>query len=216
MNIKGIIFDLDGTLLYTLEDLKNSVNYALKHCGLKERTLDEIRNFVGDGIYKLIERATSENPCKTEECFKIFKEHYKQNSTNTTKPYDGALDFLKKLKEKGVKLAVLSNKIDSEVKKLTKIYFNNIFDYCLGQTRDLAKKPQADGVYYIIEKLGLKKENIIFAGDSEVDIKCAQNAEIKCLSVLWGYKDKEFLAKNGAEHLFSDFDELYNYLSEKI
>lgn len=212
MTVKGIIFDLDGTLLYTLEDLTNSVNFALKNCGLKERSIDEIKSFVGNGIIKLIERAIGDNQDKFNECHKLFLEDYKINSTKTTHPYKNSLETLLKLKERGIKLAILSNKNDDEVKKLSKYYFKDIFDISLGKCPEFDKKPDSKSTNFIIEKLNLKKEQTLFIGDSEVDILTAQNAGLKCLSVSWGYKTKEFLAKNKAQEIFDDFNELYEFI----
>ncbi len=214
MTIKGIIFDLDGTLLYTLEDLKNSVNYALKSCNLKEITLEQTRNFVGNGIGKLIERAIENNQKKYLECLEIFKQHYKENSNITTKPYPMVIENLKRLKEKNIKLAILSNKIDSEVKKLSKLYFDNIFDISQGETAKFDKKPDPKSSEFIIKQFNLKKEEVIFVGDSEVDIQTAKNASIECLSVTWGYKDKDFLIKNGAVHIYENFKDLTDYIIE--
>ncbi len=215
MTIKGIIFDLDGTLLYTLEDLKNSVNYALKKCNLKEITLEQTRNFVGNGIGKLIERAIGANQEKYLECLKIFKQHYMKNSNITTKPYPMVIENLKRLKEKNIKLAILSNKIDSEVKKLSKLYFDNIFDISQGETLNFNKKPDPKSSEFIIKQFNIPKNEIVFIGDSEVDIQTAKNASIQCLSVLWGYKDKDFLIKNGADILFENFKDLTDYILKK-
>lgn len=212
MTLKGIIFDLDGTLLYTLEDLFNSVNFALLKCDLKERTLEEVKRFVGNGIKKLIERAIANNKDKFSDCYKYFLEHYSTNSINTTRPYKNVLKGLKELKEKGLKLAILSNKDDSEVKKLSKYFFKDIFDISLGTSSNFDKKPDPKSTLYIIKELNLKKEDVVFIGDSEVDIQTAKNAGIECLSVLWGYKTEEFLIKKGAKKTFCDFDTLKEYL----
>ena len=212
MTINAIIFDLDGTLLYTLEDLKNSVNYALKELNLPQRSLEEIRNFVGNGIYKLIERSVGENSDKIEACLEIFKIHYSKTSKNNTKPYSGVIEGLKKLKSKGIKLAVLSNKIDFAVKDLTDTYFNGIFDISRGELPDFPKKPDPKSCFDILKKLKVKKEEALFVGDSEVDIQTANNAEIMCLSALWGYKEKDFLIKNGAKVMIKNFEEIFNYL----
>jgi len=212
MTIKGIIFDLDGTLLYTLEDLKNSTNYALKKLNQKERSIEEIRNFVGNGIKKLIERALGDKQELIDECLLIFLNHYKNNSLNNTKPYENIVDILIKLKNKGIKLAVLSNKIDIEVKKLVDYYFKNIFDIVLGETVQFPKKPNSKASEYIIQKFNLKKEEVVFIGDSEVDIQTAENTEIKCLSVVWGYKDETFLKEKGAQKIFKTPQELYNFI----
>lgn len=212
MKIKGIIFDLDGTLLYTIEDLKNSVNYALEHCNLEKRTLEEITNFVGNGIGKLIERAIGIHQEKYDQCLEIFKQHYAKNSNITTKPYPFVIENLKRLKEKNIKLAILSNKIDSEVKKLSKLYFGDIFDISQGETAKFNKKPDSKSSEFIIKQFNLSKDEVVFVGDSEVDIQTAKNTSIECLSVSWGYKDKDFLIKNGAKIIFENFKDLTDYI----
>lgn len=211
MSYKAIIFDMDGTILYTIEDLKDSVNFALNKLNLKQRTLEEITSFVGDGIYELIKRATDNNQEKIEKCFELFKNHYKNNSTNKTKPYKNSIETLLYLKKEGIKLAVLSNKIDSEVKKLSEFYFKDIFDISLGESEKFPKKPNPASCNYIINKFNLKKEEVLFIGDSEVDIKTANNANIDCISVSWGYKEKDFLIKNNAKNIIDDFSQLKNY-----
>ncbi len=216
MAIKGIIFDLDGTLLYTLVDLQDSVNYALIKNGLKKRTIEEIKSFVGNGIEKLIERAVYPKKEKFDICLSDFKHHYKKNSINKTKPYFSVVENLKKLKQKGFKLAVLSNKIDSEVKKLCDYFFFGIFDIALGAKEDFLKKPDSKSTLYIIEQLNLSKQEVVLIGDSEVDIKTAKNAQIECLSVSWGYKDKDFLIRNNAAKIFDDFSSLSDYLLKKF
>ncbi len=208
---KAAIFDMDGTILYTLLDLADSTNYALNKLNLKQRTLEEIRNFVGNGIYKLIERAVGDHQEKIEECFEIFKAHYKSNSTNKTTPYKNSLETLLYLKEKGVKLAVLSNKIDSEVKKLSDIYFKGIFDISIGESENFPKKPNPASTNYIIEQFGLRKNEVLFIGDSEVDIQTANYAKIDCISASWGYKTKDFLIKNNAKVIIDNFEQLKNY-----
>lgn len=212
MRIRAVIFDLDGTLLYTLDDLKDSVNYALKQCNLKERTLDEIRTFVGNGIYKLIERAVGANKEQLEKCFEVFKYHYNKNCNNTTKPYKNVIETLKKLKEKDIKLAILSNKADFAVKNLTNIYFKNLIDISMGENKKYAKKPDSTACLYILEKFNVKKEEAIFVGDSEVDLQTAKNAGIRCLSASWGYKEKEFLAKSGANIIINSIEEILNFV----
>ncbi len=216
MKIKALVFDLDGTLLYTLEDLCDSVNFALKKCNLKTRTIEEIQEFVGNGIYKLIERSIGDFQEKKEVCFEIFKKHYSTNSTNKTKPYQNAVQTLKKLKDKGFRMAVLSNKTDLEVKKLSKLFFGDIFDISMGETDDFPKKPDPKSLLNIMKIFEVNKEEIIFIGDSEVDIQTAKNADIACFSVSWGYKSKDFLVENGAKYIFDDFLELYNAIITTI
>ena len=212
MTTKLIIFDLDGTLLYTLEDLKNSVNYALKCCNLPTRTLEEVRNFVGNGIYKLIERAVGDKKEYFKECFKIFKEHYDINCNNNTRPYEDIIEVLEKLKKKNIYLAILSNKAQSAVKTLSDIYFKGLIDYVQGQNDNFKTKPDPKSTCFIIEKFNVKKEETIFIGDSEVDILTAKNAGIKCISVSWGYKSREFLAENNAEIIIDNPKEIFNFL----
>ncbi len=216
MKVKVVVFDMDGTLLYTLEDLTDSVNFALEKCNLKKRNINEIREFVGDGVYKLIERAVGDNVEKIGECFEIFKNHYSKNSTNKTRPYNGAQETLKKLKDKGLKLAVLSNKPDFEVKKLSKLFFEDIFDISMGETVDFPKKPNPKSLLSIIKTFGVKEKEIIFIGDSEVDIQTAKNAGINCYSVSWGYKTRDFLVQNGAEIIFDNFSDLYENILTMI
>ena len=216
MNIKALVFDMDGTLLYTLEDLADSVNFALDKCGLNKRSLEEIEKFVGNGVYKLIERAGRENFEKINECFEIFKKHYSKNSTNKTRPYNGAIETLKKLKDRGLKLAVLSNKPDFEVKKLSKLFFEDIFDISMGETENFPKKPDSKSLLYIVKAFNVSTRETIFIGDSEVDIQTANNAGIDCYSVSWGYKTKEFLVQNKAKIIFDNFDDLYKKIVSMI
>ncbi len=210
MKIKALIFDLDGTLLYTLEDLTDSVNFALEKCNLRKRSLDEIREFVGNGIYKLIVRSVGENTEKIDECYKIFQQHYSKNSINKTKPYKNAVKTLSKLKKRELRLAILSNKPDIEVKKLSKLFFKDIFDISMGETIDFPKKPDPKSLLYIMKSFNVSKKETLFIGDSEVDIQTAKNAGIECYSVSWGYKTRAFLIKNNAKYIFDNFSDLYN------
>jgi len=200
---KAIIFDLDGTLLYTLEDLKDSVNFALEKFNYPPRTLDEVRNFVGNGVRLLVERSIpngAANP-DMEDVLKVFKAHYANNMYNKTKPFDGIEEMLDKLKERGIRTAVVSNKFDMAVKELCKKYFGEKIEIAIGESENLRKKPAPDCVLKVLEQFNCSKEEIFLAGDSEVDIQTAKNCNIKCISVTWGYKDKEFLIKNGAQIL---------------
>ena len=204
-NIDTIIFDLDGTLLNSLGDLHACFNHAIEHFGYPTRTIDEIKSFVGNGIKKAIERAL---PCNVsnEELNKItnyFRAYYKDHMLELTKPYKGIIDLLTKLKEKGYKLAIVSNKHDDAVKNLSNHYFGELIDIAIGEGYGTRRKPEIDGVIKAIEILDSKIENCIFVGDSDVDIKTANNANIPCISVLWGYRDKTFLEQNGA-NLFAE------------
>lgn len=205
MNIKLVIFDLDGTLLNTLEDLANSTNFALSKFNYPTRTIDEIRNFVGNGVAKLIERAIpdSNNNPNYEDCLSVFKEHYSLNKYNKTAPYEGIIELLKTLKESNYKIAVVSNKFDTAVKELCKKYFPNLIDIAIGENEagGIKKKPAPDTVLQALNILNIKPENSVYIGDSDVDIMTAKNSNMPCISVTWGFRDKEFLTKHGAKIL---------------
>lgn len=214
--IDTVIFDLDGTLLYTLEDLTDSTNAALEHFGFEKRTVSEVRSFVGNGVKKLIERAIPdgvENPV-FEECLGFFKSHYEKNMYNKTKPYDGVLELLKKLEDSGIKTAVVSNKFDEAVKQLCARYFPQNFCCVVGESEKVRKKPAPDSVLKVMVDLNSLAQNTIYVGDSEVDIQTAQNAKIPCVSVDWGYKDTDFLLKNGAEIVISKPSELVDFIKQ--
>lgn len=191
--IKTVIFDLDGTLLNTLEDLKNATNFALSEFGYPKRSLEEVRCFVGNGVRKLIERAVPENCENVDECLCIFKKNYSENMCNRTVPYNGIVKILKDLKSNGVKIGVVSNKFDSAVKELCKKYFGNLIDIAIGQADDVPKKPAPDGVFKAMKELGADKSSTAYVGDSEVDVQTAKNSGLPCIGVTWGFRDKEVL-----------------------
>lgn len=197
--ITTVIFDLDGTLLDTLEDLKNATNYALRVCGMPERTLGEIRQFVGNGVKNLMIRAVpqgEDNP-EFERAFSAFKEYYKEHCNDATKAYDGIRELLQELKNRGYALAIVSNKIDSAVQDLNNRYFSQV-DIAIGDRENLRRKPEPDSVFLALQALGRTREEAIYVGDSDVDLLTAQNAGLPCISVLWGFRDKEFLVEHGA------------------
>lgn len=203
MKIDTVIFDLDGTLLNTLDDLHACFNHAIKEFGYPERTKEEIRNFVGNGVQKALERALPENISQSEleKVVDCFKKYYSQNMNTYTKPYDGIEEMLKDLQSKGFKLGIVSNKFDDAVKALSKKYFGSSIAYAVGEGYGIRRKPEADGVNKVLSELKSKKENAIYVGDSEVDIQTAENSNLPCISVLWGFKDKDFLIKNGAKYI---------------
>ena len=216
MNKKSVIFDLDGTLLNTLEDLADSTNFALEYYKFPPRTVDEIRQFVGNGVKKLIERAIPDglNNPYFENCLALFKKHYQENMFNKTACYDGISQMLDRLKSMGIKTAVVSNKFDDAVKGLCDRYFGGLIDFCAGENEQfgIRKKPAPDTVLKVLKQFNFKPEQAIYVGDSEVDIQTAKNANIDCISVLWGFKDKEFLLNSGAKILISKPDEIFRYL----
>lgn len=204
--IKAVIFDLDGTLLNTLEDLKESTNFALAYFGYPTRSLEEVRNFVGNGVRKLIERAVPKDCSNTEECLEIFKKNYSENMYNHTKPYNGILEILKNLHQENLKIGVVSNKFDAAVKDLCQKYFGDLVDIAIGQNDDVPKKPAPNGVLKAMKILGSDKTSTLYAGDSDVDVQTAKNANLPCIGVTWGFRDRENL--EGADFIIDCPDEI--------
>lgn len=199
--MKTFIFDLDGTLLDTLTDLSNAVNYALRINSMPEHTKEEVRWMVGNGVRKLMMRAVpdgEQNP-QFEKVFSDFRNYYSEHNLDTTKPYDGILNMLAELKNQGVKMAVVSNKMDSATKPLVKRFFGSYIDVAIGESEGVARKPAPDMVIKAIAELGVKREDCVYIGDSDVDIMTAQNSGLPCISVLWGFRDKQFLIEHGAK-----------------
>ena len=212
--IDTVIFDLDGTLLNSLEDLRVSVNYALFGFKYPKQTLDMVRKNVGNGIEKLMERSLPDGKDNVnyEVCLEIFKEHYKTHMSVNTKPYPHILETLAALKSRGYKLAVVSNKFDAAVKPLCQKYFKSLIDVAIGQSKDTKKKPAPDTVYIALDELDSVAEKSIYVGDSEVDIQTAKNSGMDCISVSWGFKTKEFLKQNGASVIIDTPLEIFNYI----
>ncbi|MDD7429200.1 MAG: HAD-IA family hydrolase [Oscillospiraceae bacterium] len=214
MKYKAVIFDLDGTLLDTLDDLKNSVNYALEACGYPLRTKDEVRGFVGNGIRKLMIRSVpgGENDPKLEEAFSAFKEHYAKHCRVETRPYEGIMPMLEKMQSMGLKTAIVSNKADFAVKELAADFFEGIVSAAIGEREGVSRKPSPDSVFAALSEIGEKAEDSVYVGDSEVDIMTAANAGMPCISVSWGFKGREFLEKNGASTIIDSPDEIFDLL----
>lgn len=211
MKHKLAIFDMDGTILYTLVDLKNSMNYTLEKFGFLKRTLEEIRLFVGNGIRNLIVRAAPKDTSdKTiNEMFEVFNGHYAVHCNDNTKSYDGITELIKRLKKNGIKTAVVSNKADYAVQTLVKKYFNGLFDYAVGEKAGVGKKPCPDSVNEVLRVLDIPKEQAVYIGDSEVDIATAKNAKMDCIAVDWGFRDRSVLIQSGATLIVSDTESLY-------
>lgn len=211
---KLAVFDMDGTILDTLEDLKDSTNFALEKCGYPVRTYDEVRRFVGNGIRKLIERAVPEGLTteQIDRVHEVFTEHYKVHCADTTKAYDGIKPLLEKLRASGVKTAVVSNKADYGVQELCKEYFDGLFDYAVGEREGIRRKPAPDAVNEALRVLGIDKSEAVYIGDSDVDFETAKNAELPCISVLWGFRDEEFLREKGATLFVHDPAEIYDII----
>lgn len=204
------IFDLDGTLLNTLDDLAVSTNYALRRYGQKEHSVEDIRRFVGNGVRKLIERALPEgedNPL-FEDVFTVFKQHYLEHGLDTTKPYPGVVDLLKELKARGKKLAVVSNKFYTATQELVAHFFGEYVEVAIGERENIRRKPAPDTVEEALRLLNTGKENAVYIGDSDVDVATARNSGLPCISVLWGFRDKEFLERCGADTFVEKAEEI--------
>ena len=206
------IFDLDGTLLDTLTDLAASTNYALRTHGMPEHTIDEVRRFVGNGVRKLMERAVpdgTDNPL-FDEAFATFRQYYMEHSLDTTRPYEGIPDMLAALKAKGCHLAVVSNKMMAATQELCRHFFPETIEVAIGENEaeGIRKKPAPDTVIAALRQLGVGEEGAVYVGDSDVDIATARNSNLPCISVLWGFRDRDFLLQHGASTLISAPKEL--------
>lgn len=215
MSVSAVLFDLDGTLLDTLDDLTDATNFALKGQGLPVCTRDEVRGYIGNGVALLLVRATKDRSgeANAEEMFADFKEYYAAHCQDKTRPYDGVMTLLSKLKAEGIKIGVVSNKVDFAVKGLCKAYFGDFIDVAIGENEaaGIPKKPAPHSVLEAMRILGTSPADTVYVGDSEVDIQTAKNAGLPCISVCWGFKDKEFLLKNGATCLAEDMDSLWRF-----
>ena len=207
---KLVIFDLDGTILDTLDDLADSTNYALKSCGLPTRTVDEVRRFVGNGIHLLIERAGPEGTDAetVEEVFETFKGYYKEHSADKTKPYGGICRLMEQLRQDGCMVAVLSNKADFAVQDLCRFYFPGLIDYAAGEKAGVKRKPNPEAVFALLEACGVSAADAVYIGDSEVDVATSENAGLDGISVTWGFRSREWLEEHGAKVFADTTDEL--------
>ena len=212
--IQNLIFDLDGTLLNTLADLRESTNYALKKFDFPVRSTEEIRNFVGNGLRMLIRRAVP-NFADEETVDRVLAEmkaHYREHYHDGTVPYDGILPFLRKMKNCGFRMAIVSNKADPMVQLLRTLYFDDLISVAVGELEGVARKPAPDMVEIAMQRLGCTAENAVYIGDSEVDIETAKNAGLPCLSVGWGFRDEEILHNAGAKTIYHSPAELQEAL----
>lgn len=214
-----IIFDLDGTLLNTLEDLTDAVNVMLRNFEYPERTLEEVRRFVGNGIRRLVERALPENVNHSiyEEAFSFFASYYTQNCRIKTRPYDGVLELIESLADKGVRMAIVSNKNDAAVKELNQYYFAEHIHHALGVTDKLAKKPAPEMIWEAFKELAgedsVSREEALYVGDSEVDKQTADNAGLDCALVSWGFRERALLENLAPAYLIDAPCELLDLLS---
>ncbi|WP_295640617.1 HAD family hydrolase [uncultured Mailhella sp.] len=214
MNYDTVIFDLDGTLLYTLEDLTISTNYALEPFTDVRRSLDEVRSFVGNGVRTLMIRALpggEQNP-DFEAAFARFRAHYAVHCRDHTRPYPGIMEAVRALAERGLKLGIVSNKPDPEVKDMNRVYFKGLFGAALGEREGVRRKPAPDSLLEAMRELEADKNSTLYVGDSEVDIATAANADVPCLSVTWGFRTREHLASSGASRFITSPEELSSVL----
>ena len=206
----GILFDLDGTLLDTLEDLADAVNYTMDHYGYPRRSLEEVRRFVGNGARKLMALAVPEG-ADAAEAFRTFKAYYDTHCQIKTRPYPGIPQALAELAAI-YPVAIVSNKPDSAVKRLCADYFPGI--YALGESPDCPRKPAADMVHKAMAAIGV--ERCVYVGDSEVDVLTAKNAGMPCLSVLWGFRDREEIEEVGGSHFCGSAETMGRLLKQMI
>ena len=206
------IFDLDGTLLGTLGDLAASVNFALRAFDLPQHSVAAVRSMVGNGVRLLMERAVPEGAQHPlfEAAFSTFRQHYMEHSLDTTRPYEGIPELLRELKGRGRQTAVVSNKFDTATKALCNHFFSGLIDVAVGEheAEGIRKKPAPDTVLEALSQLGSGPERAVYIGDSEVDIATARNSGLPCISVLWGFRSREFLLANGATTFISSPAEL--------
>ena len=206
MPYQTAIFDLDGTLLDTLEDLYRAANSALDRYALPRRRRDEIRAFVGNGVEMLIRRAVPDGTDEetTLAVLADFKTTYAAVCEDHTKPYEGIPDLLRALRERGVRVAVVSNKFDAATKKLCQKYFGELVEIAVGERAGVRKKPAPDTVFEALRELGVSADGAVYIGDSDVDVETARNCGMDCISVTWGFRDEGFLVESGAVTLVHD------------
>lgn len=215
--MKACIFDLDGTLTNTLESMTYSVNLTLEEMGISKITKDQCRLFVGNGARVLMEKslkaAGDTDASRIEEGMEIYGRIFDRNCTYHVTPYEGIPEMLKALKDKGIHLAVLSNKPDRQTVKVVKAIFGEeLFDYAQGQKEGIRRKPEPDGVWYLMEQMHVSKEECLYIGDSEVDAATGRNAGLKTIGVLWGFRDRKTLETAGADDLIDRPDELLQFV----
>lgn len=200
MACKAVIFDLDGTLIDSIRDLWLSTNYALVQCALPQRTLDEVRCFVGNGVEMLIRRAVPEGTeeALTARCLDYFRQHYVDHCRDHTAPYEGVMAMLRALQHQGIRTAICSNKLQAGVDSLCDRFFAGLADVAVGERPQVRRKPAPDMLVEAMRQLGVRPSETVYVGDSDVDIETARAAGVRCVSVTWGFRSSEFLLAHGA------------------
>lgn len=218
MSFELAVFDMDGTTLDTAKDLCVSLNTALEACGFSQRrSVDEVRSFAGNGIHRLVELGVPEGTSDDdiEAVFAAFNKHYAVHCNDFTKPYDGIKEAVSEVRRRGIKTALISNKADYAVQDLCKLHFQGLFDYAVGEKEGIRRKPCPDSLNEVMRRLGMSKEQTVYVGDSEVDLKTAENGGTACIAVLWGFRERSFLLEHGArkEFMAEDPKELPDMIS---
>jgi phosphoglycolate phosphatase len=214
MRYQNIIWDMDGTLLDTLADVLESVNHTMRVFSLPERTREDVRKFVGNGIVRFVELCVPDgrqHP-QFDEIAAYFSEYYGKNSRNKTKPYDGLNELLRECVSRGARMGIVSNKDDDIVQELSELHFNGLIKVAIGELPNRRMKPQPDAVFEAMRELGAQQENTVYIGDSEVDVATAMNAGVDCIAVDWGFRDTDVLQKAGADVILHTPEELCAYL----
>ncbi|MBR2617501.1 MAG: HAD-IA family hydrolase [Clostridia bacterium] len=216
--LKAVLFDLDGTLTDTLQDLTNAVNHALAENGMPLRTNAEVRRMVGNGLYSLAEKVARENSTEGEiqKVYERLISYYTQHTTDYTRPYPGVVSLLEKLKRAGVKLGVISNKADAPTKAIAERFFPNTFTVVLGQREGVPKKPDPTAIREALTLLQVTEEESAYVGDSEVDVFTAKNANLPLYAVTWGFRDPEELTQAGATQFFATAEDLSTALLSRV
>ena len=221
--ITTIIFDLDGTLMNTLDDLHDSISYALRDAGLEPNPKQDTRRYLGNGIRNLVNKSVAQTCPEADEAlkehvFQTFRAYYVAHSMDKTAPYEGVEEMLKECKKRGFHTAIVSNKLDPAVKDLHQAFFAETIDVAIGETESVKRKPAPDMVNEAIRQLSLlhgrqiEKSECVYVGDSEVDLKTAENSGLPCIAVSWGFRDRDFLIEQGAKTIIDQPTELFKFL----
>ncbi len=216
MKYNTILFDMDGTLLDTLDDLTDSVNILLRQEKYPERKREEIRSFVGEGVKLLVMRALPDGTSEEEQkrCLLIFQEIYQKTMLNKTCPYEGIMDLLQTLKAQDIKIGVVSNKPDYATRELCKLFFPNLVDDAIGDDPARRRKPDPDNVYEILNRFHSKKEETIYVGDSNIDMQTAKNADLLSVGVTWGFRSRRVLLEEGANYIIDEPSQFIRLLEQ--
>lgn len=215
MKYKTVIFDLDGTLLNTLDDLCDSLNYALKRYNYPTHTVDEVKYFVGSGIRVMLERALPQGVMQFEDIYQTFMSHYEKNKSNKTAPYQGAIEGIQHLLEMNIKMAIVSNKYQKGVEEICQPLFGEYIHVMVGEQPGLNKKPSKDMVLYAIQQLESNVEEAIYVGDSDIDVLTSKNAQIPCIGASWGFRGETLLKEYGATYIAHTFQDIITIIQRE-